>query len=301
MSDRKIKNRIQLAEALKQGKLSPVDLVVVKELEENTDTLKEVLKELKTEKKMSVDGVNKVEIKGDKGDKGDEPSDDRLLSLIEPLIPEPIKGDKGDNYILTKKDKKEIAEQIEVPIVEKVIEKTVETIIEKPIVTEKIIEKAVADTPEVIVQKVNSLKGKIKTTAIEGLSDLERIVKHNAESVGVTTTHFLKNGSTLGRAKNINFIEGNNISLSVSLVGDIAHVTVTSTASGGGGSTVPISYSGSVNGVNASFNFVSAPNILYIDHVPYQQTSSDGTVNWTGTTSITITGAPVPVSDLFGI
>lgn len=34
-------------------------------------------------------------LKGDKGDKGDTPTNDELVSLIKPLIPEPIKGDDG--------------------------------------------------------------------------------------------------------------------------------------------------------------------------------------------------------------
>lgn len=62
------------------------------------------------------------------------------------------KGDKGDAYVLTKSDKKEIANSIPVPIVEKVIEKTVvreipgETIIrEIPIVTKEIKEVATLD------------------------------------------------------------------------------------------------------------------------------------------------------------
>ena len=39
-----------------------------------------------------------VDLKGEKGDKGDkanDPTKDELLSLIKPLIPEPIKGDNG--------------------------------------------------------------------------------------------------------------------------------------------------------------------------------------------------------------
>ncbi len=38
----------------------------------------------------------KLKIKGIKGDKGDTPSTDELVSIITPLIPEPIKGDKGE-------------------------------------------------------------------------------------------------------------------------------------------------------------------------------------------------------------
>lgn len=34
--------------------------------------------------------------RGEKGDKGEAPTQEELVSIIEPLIPSPIKGDKGD-------------------------------------------------------------------------------------------------------------------------------------------------------------------------------------------------------------
>ena len=64
------------------------------------------------------------------------------------FLPNQAKGKDGKNYVLTEIDKLEIAEKIEVPVVEKVIEKT-ETIIEKPI------EKDVSG--EYIVDKINEL------------------------------------------------------------------------------------------------------------------------------------------------
>lgn len=56
----------------------------------------------------------------------------------------PVKGKDyfdGEDYVLTEKDKREIAKSITVPVVEKVIEKTI--IKEVPIVTNEIIEKTV--------------------------------------------------------------------------------------------------------------------------------------------------------------
>jgi hypothetical protein len=77
-----------------------------------------------------------------------------VLSKVE--IPDPIKGDKGDDYILTAKDKKDIAKSIKVPIVEKVIER-IETIVEQPIVTNEIKEVAIPVLGEEIVDKINEL------------------------------------------------------------------------------------------------------------------------------------------------
>ena len=115
-----------------------------------------------------------------KGDKGDKPTDEELLKLIEPLIPEPIKPEDGKDYVLTEQDKQEIAKSITVPIVEKevktIVEKT-EVIRETPIVTENVVEKALYETPDQITDKVNSSNVLIKKEKIEGIKDLERIAK----------------------------------------------------------------------------------------------------------------------------
>lgn len=80
------------------------------------------------------------------------------------------KGDKGDDYVLTEDDKNEIASKIKVPVVEKIIEKT-EVIKEQPIVTNEIKEVAVADTPEQIIEKINSTENSIDKKVIIGLVD----------------------------------------------------------------------------------------------------------------------------------
>lgn len=79
------------------------------------------------------------------------------------------KGDKGDDYILTNDDKKEIAGMIAVPVVEKVIEK-IEVIKEQPIVTNEIKEVAISDTPQQIADKLNIEKEIIEQETIIGLT-----------------------------------------------------------------------------------------------------------------------------------
>ena len=50
---------------------------------------------------------------------------------------------------------------------------------------------------------------------------------------------------------------------------------------------------GTVNGVNTVFIFATEPNVIVVDQGrTMQKTSSDGTVNWTGTTTVTLTIAP---------
>jgi len=58
---------------------------------------------------------------------------------------------------------------------------------------------------------------------------------------------------------------------------------------GGGGYQAP---TGTVNGINAVFTFAIAPNAIVVDNVPLRKVASDGTINWTGTTVITLSVAP---------
>lgn len=55
---------------------------------------------------------------------------------------------------------------------------------------------------------------------------------------------------------------------------------------------------GAVDGVNTVYSFSSAPDIIVIDSVPYEQTQSNGMVMWTGSTTVTLFKAPV--RDIFG-
>ena len=156
-----------------------------------------------------------------KGDKGDAPTERELLDLITPLIPEipeTVKGDDGKDYILTEDDKKEIANSIKVPIVEKetVIEKT-EVVRIEPIVTENVVEKAVTDEPIVIANKLNTLKEVIEPEVIKGFKDLQRITKENSAHqlyTGVSETRvkeLIK--STPGTGGVISIVAGTNIAV----------------------------------------------------------------------------------------
>lgn len=112
--------------------------------------------------KVKIEGVEVITIKGDKGDK---PTDEHLIGLIQPLIPQ-VKD--GNDYILTDQDKSEIAEKIKVPVVEKIIEKT-EIIKEKPIIKEV----AIAENAEQMRDKIESLVGenRLDKSAIKGLDE----------------------------------------------------------------------------------------------------------------------------------
>lgn len=106
--------------------------------------------------------------------------DVKKVKLISQMVKrrKELKGDKGEdgtNYTLTKKDKKEIAKSVTVPVVEKVIEKT-EVIKELPIITNEVTneikEVAVTDTAEDIRNKLELLFGedRLDVESIKGLS-----------------------------------------------------------------------------------------------------------------------------------
>lgn len=100
-----------------------------------------------------------------KGDKGDTPK-------VGVDFEQPKDGEDGKDYILTSKDKTEIASKIEVPVVEKIIEKT-EVI--KPIVTEV----AKYETADHIADKLNTLEEKVDIKVIKGLEKWLKGIKEN--------------------------------------------------------------------------------------------------------------------------
>lgn len=107
-----------------------------------------------------------------KGEDGKTPTEKELRDMILPLIPPSVKGDDGKDYVLTLKDKKEIAASIKVPVAEKIIERT-ETVKEQPIITEIVKEVAIPEKAEIIRDKLESLKDdeRLDKSAIKGLEE----------------------------------------------------------------------------------------------------------------------------------
>lgn len=131
-----------------------------------------VIKKLKTDLESKIADIKKIA----KGDDGYTPK--KGVDYFD--------GEPGENYVLTTKDKKEIASSIKVPIVEKVIERT-EVIKEQPIVTNQITneikEVAKYETAEEIRNKLETLEDeeKLPIKAIyklrEELDELRKLVK----------------------------------------------------------------------------------------------------------------------------
>src|ERR1700733_1295316 len=106
-----------------------------------------------------------------------------------------------------------------------------------------------------------------------------------------TTNRLLVSGTGGGVTQ---IIAGTNITISP--VGGTGAVTIN--ASGGGGSSGFQTPSGALN--QGVFVFSTAPNAIVVDNTVIQKTQQDGNSNWTGTSTITLTGA-FPTFSIYGI
>lgn len=210
LSDKQKAKLLATAEIVEKG-----DLAVLSKLYEIDERVEENTEKLDSAVALAEGKVTTI----------DEKVDSLLKDFTEKVETKLSELRHGTDYVLTEEDKQVIAQSVIIPTmtVEKVIEKT-EVTKEQPIVTEitkvtnEIVEVAVTDAPDVIVDKVNSSSKKINREQVDGLKDIENMARINA--MPVTTTHYFRTNSPTGRAKNINFI-GSRVEIS----GDQAVVT----------------------------------------------------------------------------
>lgn len=202
--------------------------------------------------------------KGEKGDKGD-------------MGFRGEKGDAGDSVLL------EDIEAIVLPL------------IPEPTVIPEL-------APKDLIEKINKAKtAKIKRERVEGFDEIEGLAKSANRNVqnfislgGNRQTKLQLNGVQVATgADTLNFVGG-----TLTPVGDGTTVSYTPPSSGGGGSGYQAPLSGGLTGTNT---WSTAPNVLVIDGTSKQKTQTDGTVNWTGTTTTVLTGAQFPTFDIFAI
>lgn len=218
MEKDKNKRKEKVVKALKEGKIVDDTSFTVFQM------IEDINERLDTEIPKLDDTIREIlpRIKGDKGDKPKVGVD----------FEQPENGQPGKDYILTEEDKEEIAGKITVPIVEKevktIIEKT-EVIHETPIVTENIVEKAMYEQPNQVIERINQANNLIDSSRIQGISDLEKFVKINAfnPTMGPSFSDLVKKQNLL--------IAGSNITLTNNANGT---TTITSSGSGGGGHTI---------------------------------------------------------------
>ncbi len=163
-------------------------------------------------------------------------------------------------------------------------------------------------SPEEIRDSLETLEGdaRLPIDAIEGLRELlsKLSSKENGNGFqvfgGSAGIQLYSNGTKRGTIKSLNLRAGSNMTLTYATVNGMPTITFSATGGGGGGSGFQQPTSGSINGINKVFDFATAPNALCIDDGRIiQQVASDGTVNWTGTTTITL--AIAPIFDIFAV
>lgn len=208
--------------------------------------------------------------KGEKGDRGDDgytpikgkdywtdADVNNVINYILKNVKVP-KGDKGDNYIITSEDKKEIAAQIKVPIVEKIIERT-EVIKE---ISKKV---SIEDIKGAVSQKELEIE---KKTILDGMAKVDGRIKLIDQRW---------RGGGLSK-----------VSHDSTLTGDGTPSNPLSVVGGGTGTGLStIGLSGAINDTNTSFTVptnVQSITSVVVNGQPYQATG--GAITWTfdGTT-----------------
>lgn len=164
------------------------------------------------------------------------------------------------------------------------------------------------DTAEEIAAKINTLQGSIDAKVIRGVLTMDdvftnlkdpkgkyRLSKKDIDKAngGFDMNDMRWHGGGLSNITGY-IVAGTNITITGQGLKSDPYV-ISSTASSVGYQ----SPTGTVNGTNQSFTFTTAPNAISVDGVTIQKVSSDGTINWNGTTSIILSVAPN--FDIFGI
>ncbi len=101
-------------------------------------------------------------------------------------------------------------------------------------------------------------------------------------------------GISLTQRTKLNFV-GAGVTVTDDSGNDASVVTISTSAGAG----YQAASSGTVNGTNTAFTFAVAPNAIVVDGVSLRKVATDTTVNWTGTTSITL--AVAPNFDIYGV
>ncbi len=161
-------------------------------------------------------------------------------------------------------------------------------------------------TAEETRDKLESLKDdeRLDKSAIKGIEELEKefdSFKTSAKGVrlvgGARGIQLFVDGTKKGLVNELNLIAGTNMTITYTRSSGRNDILLD--AGGATGSFTKLSATGAVDGSNKDFTFTSAPSIIIVDGGrAMQKTSSDGTINWTGTTNVSLTVAPQ--NDIYG-
>lgn len=178
---------------------------------------------------------------------------------------QPVRIRNGQDYVLTEKDKQEIAEKIKVPVVEKTTEKVIERV-ETPVYNTEVKEVAIYETASTIRNKLEGLRGdeRLSADAIKDLDDklegLKRLIIDNQTRGGA-------GGSTARNLYQLGDVNVVGITTNQSIKWNGSQ-WVPYTASGGTGYTVETP-TGSVNSSNVTFTVTTIPVYIVSDGITY--------------------------------
>lgn len=189
-------------------KEASTDTPNMNKLTELVDKISQAISELKPLAQSQMDIVNSMvnniisNIKGEKGDKGDDaadPSDERLISLILPLIPKPIKGDKGDRGERGASPTKEEILDLLYPLIPEPVkgDRGEDGIDGKD---------GSPDTGEQIIEKINSDESDAKIDASK-IKNLPEATRQVVRQVGSGNIEVYSNGDKKGAGQGISFSE----------------------------------------------------------------------------------------------
>lgn len=245
--------------------LKKKSLAQTKEILDSVQKSESILREIQGKefpKKMSVslEGVSVVSIKGEKGEKGDTPTDEHLIGLILPLIPEPIPG--KDGYSPTEEDVLELIRPLipevkdgETPTDERLLS-LIRPLIPAPIQGERGNDGS-PDTPDEIVDKVNQSGKKIQSKQVDGLLTVIRKIEQqekNPSGGGGGNNIRIKDGGTVVSEHVTEIDFGANISASYSENGKIE--VVGSAGSGGIARSISVTSGSATMGSSANTDYV---------------------------------------------
>lgn len=179
----------------------------------------------------------------------------KVLSKV--VIPDPIPGKPGDDAVVNeKKIAKMAADLIKVP-------------------GPKVAEIDHATVADKVLEMIKTGKKKL---SLSHIGDFNEGLEQTIRPIRSLMAGFRGGGDVV--------TAGSNVTITTDANGK---KVINSSGSGGSGYQAA---TGTIDGSNKVFVFATAPSAVVVDGASLRKTASDGTVNWTGTTTITLSVAP---------